>query len=226
MNLNVWWNAKGKRNGSGSLIDKIIPKRDESVCFDMRRDVGGGGAGEGGMHTYNDIHTRRELGGRGEVYVRARKKVGERGEKDVLKKKTQTIFFSQFELIMATLLSLFLLPILCIDKLSNPIRSLLIIFSSLSRFLLTATWQSLGIRDRKASKTRLNTQTLPVSNRIWYFSIAKHSFKDSQRQAQQKTSPRLTPTNAIGFQYSQKTHLKCSGHGSNTGSQHAKRVPR
>lgn len=61
--LNIWWSAKGRRNGSGSLIDEIIPKRDEPVCLDMRRDVGGGGPGEGGMHTYNDIHTRRELGG-------------------------------------------------------------------------------------------------------------------------------------------------------------------
>lgn len=33
---------------------------------------------------------------------------------------------------MATLLSLFLLSILCIDKLSKPIRSLLIILSSIS----------------------------------------------------------------------------------------------
>lgn len=66
-------------------------------------------------------------GGCGVVYVRARKKVRERK-----KKTTQTIFFSQFDLIMATLLSLFLLPILCIDKLSNPTRSLLIIFSSVS----------------------------------------------------------------------------------------------
>lgn len=60
--FNIWRGTKGRRNGSGSLTYEVIPKPDESICLDLRRDVGVRGVCTRTM-TYIRGEREREGGG-------------------------------------------------------------------------------------------------------------------------------------------------------------------
>lgn len=80
---------------------------------------GGGGEGRGGGKCIRitTIRGEREGGWRGEIYVRGE---GEEKEDHVFFFEKKDEFFSFTRIDYGHPLSLFLIPILCIDKLSNP----------------------------------------------------------------------------------------------------------
>ncbi len=122
--LNIWWGCKGKEKWLMLIDWRDHPQNEMSlsvlICVGMWR---GGGC----IRTMTYIRGESERLGVGAWWgICTSEKEGRRKRRKRIffkKKKTQTIFFSQFALIMTTLLSLFLLPTLCIDKLSNPTRS-------------------------------------------------------------------------------------------------------
>lgn len=131
------------------------------VCLNVNRGCGVVGWGRGGgMHTYNNNDTRRERGWVAGSNMCTR---GEEKEDHVFKKKGPKSSFSFTRIDYGHPLSLFLIPILCIDKLSNPhpFKSIssfpLLLFSFLQR--LVGGWWDFKGEERKDSieDSRLNT---------------------------------------------------------------------